>query len=43
MVTLKHFLTLYKDSLPFLIEIKVDSQTVIAVSVVLYIYFGVYL
>ena len=40
MVVLKHFLTLYKDSLPFLIEIEVGSQTVVAVSVVPYTYFG---
>ena len=42
-VVLKHFPTLYKDSLPFLIEIEVGSQTVITVSVVLYIYFRAYL
>ena len=43
MVTLKHFSTLYKDSLPFLVEIEVGSQTVITVSVVLYTYFGAHL
>ena len=42
MVMLKHFPTLYKDSLPFLVEIKVGSQTIVAVSVVLYAYFGAY-
>ena len=41
-VILKHFPTLYKDSLPFLVEIKVGSQTVVTVSVVLYTYFGAY-
>ena len=42
-VMLKHFLTLYEDSLLFLIEIEVGSQTVVAVSVVLYAYFGAHL
>ena len=42
-VMLKHFPTLYKDSLPFLVEIEVGSQTVVAVSVVLYAYFGAHL
>ena len=42
-VTLKHFPTLYEDSLPFLIKIEVGSQTVVAVSVVLYAYFGAHL
>ena len=39
-VALKHFPTLYEDSLPFLVEIEVGSQTVVAVSVVPYAYFG---
>ena len=39
-VVLKHFPTLYEDSLPFLVEIEVGSQTVVTVSVVLYTYFG---
>ena len=41
-VILKHFPTLYEDSLPFLVEIEVGSQTVVTVSVVLYTYFGAY-
>lgn len=41
-VTLKHFPTLYEDSLPFLVKIEVGSQTVVTVSVVLYAYFRAY-